>query len=156
MALNRCKCGGTALNVGTGLIDRYGCTKCDYATSEYFDGASYAIDEWNKANPTGDQIRDISVLEMMKQVYGEYDQFLGVPISYRFVAKPVEPATMTLDLETDPMPNFPAPTVPTADAVRADNALRSAIALLSALSSDPVAKVAVEELQFVQKMLREK
>jgi hypothetical protein len=46
-----CKCGGEAKYVCSwGMDDQFVCTKCDYKTRNYFDGAEYARSEWNRRN----------------------------------------------------------------------------------------------------------
>lgn len=114
MQLNVCKCGGIGVYVGGGMVDSYGCTSCDYRTGDYFDGAAYAVDEWNKRNPpgtpnSGSSDVTIDADQTWKPLYGfvdpppapdghkieyEYDAVLGAPISYRYVPIEDKPAEL--------------------------------------------------------------
>lgn len=53
-----CKCGGKAKYCTVYMDDRYECDACGWSTRNYFDGAEYASDEWNRRN-TG-RISDVA------------------------------------------------------------------------------------------------
>lgn len=52
MKLPPCKCGGHARWSKDlwGMSDQLRCSKCDYRTVVYFDGAEYAMQDWKERN----------------------------------------------------------------------------------------------------------
>lgn len=76
MKFPNCKCGGKAKYVDNGLfLDQYKCTKCDYTTNVYYDGALYAQGEWNrKMNPPPLTLHEKRLLEILKKKERDHKQ----------------------------------------------------------------------------------
>lgn len=72
-----CDCGGKAKYVDNGpFIDQYKCTGCGWETKCYYDGAEYAISDWNRRlNPPPLSTFEKILLKRLQEKENEWKKY---------------------------------------------------------------------------------